>query len=173
MFSQLPQVSILIPTSNRKKLLISSIEAALNRTLAYDVVVRYHGISEGPPDFIQQCAGRLTYVRRESDFGTHFCCLGGLLQAKGEYIHIHYDDDWLADDYIEKCLALMSDNVGMVFPNVTVINLKTGKESDFLPSKNRGMKTGIYRNRILEKYVRNAGFFGMHDDSITVNAHAG
>ena len=232
MSSHLPRVSILIPTFNRKELLVRSIEAALNQSFPCDVVVCDHGSSDGTPEFMEQYAGRLTYVRRETDFGPHFCWLDGLLQANGEYIHIQYDDDWVADDYIEKCLALMGDDVGMVFPNVAVVDLKTGKESDFLPFKKRGMKTGIYKNCILEKMCTKRGliispgavlfrkqdvldalyqgrlpiqggseyhgvgpdsfmtlitflryknfgyidetlaYFGMHEDSITVNAHA-
>lgn len=157
MSNNLPQVSILIPTFNRKELLVRSIEAALNQTIPCDVVVCDHGSTDGTPELMQQYAGRLNYVRRERDFGPHFCWLDGLLQAKGEYIHIQYDDDWVADSYIEKCLELMSDDVGMVFPNVAVVDLETGKESDFMPFKKRGMTTGVYNNRILENFCTKRG----------------
>ena len=74
----------------------------------------------------------------------------GVLHADAKYIHIQYDDDWIADTFIEKTIALMEENVGMVISNVMLVYLETYQEkgdTDFF----RKLETGVHPNTFLEK----------------------
>lgn len=153
-----PKVSIVIPTFNRKDYVGKAIETSLNQTVPCEVVVCDHGSTDGTPEFMKQYTDKLIYVRRDVDFGPHFCWLDGVLHAKGEFIHIQYDDDWIDKRFVEKCLSLMDDDVGMAFVNAVLMNLKTGEKKEYTRFKKKGFETGVYENKIFERLYVKKGF---------------
>ncbi len=108
-------VSILIPTFNRSKYLVQSIESALAQTVPCEVVVCDHGSTDDTPQVVAQFGNKIKYIRREVDFGVHFCWLEGLLNCSNEFVHFNFDDDLIHPNFIEKTLEQMTDEVGMVF----------------------------------------------------------
>lgn len=144
-------VSILIPTYNRAQFLKECIDSVLAQTIQCEIVVCDHGSTDETPDVVELYKEKIKYIRREKDFGIHFCWLEGILNCSNEFIHINYDDDLIAPAFIEKTLELMKENVGIVFtpaglfnewPNIT-------KDLGFL---NR-YKTGIHNSVHLETYM--------------------
>jgi len=99
-----PKVAIVIPTFNRSKFVQKAIESSLRQTYPCEVVVCDHGSSDDTPRVMKKYANKIKYVRKEEDFGPHFCWLDGILHADADFIHLQYDDDWIADNYIEKCM---------------------------------------------------------------------
>jgi glycosyltransferase involved in cell wall biosynthesis len=147
-------VSIVIPTYNRAHFLKKAIDTALAQTCPCEVVVVDHGSTDHTLEIIRDYGERVTYIRREKDCGVHFAWLDGVINAKGELIHINYDDDWMAPDYLEKCLPLMCKDVAVVFSAVTIADNKEKPLShDFVDL----FSTGQHSSRKLERYLLKKG----------------
>ena len=123
-------VTIVIPTFNRANMVTKAIDTALAQTYPCQVIVCDHGSKDNTPEVVKKYGDKITYIRREKDFGPHFCWLEGVLNAEGEYVHIHMDDDWLEPTYIEEAVKLMSDDVGMVFSDAYVAFLNENKTQE-------------------------------------------
>ena len=113
--NKLPKVSIVIPTFNRANMVSKAIDTALSQTYPCQIIVCDHGSKDNTPEIIKKYGNQIIYIRREKDFGPHFCWLEGVLNADGEYVHIQMDDDWMEPTFIEETVKLMDDDVGMVF----------------------------------------------------------
>ena len=118
------KVSILIPTYNRSYLLERAINTSLNQTYSCEVIVCDHGSSDNTYQICKSYGDRINYIRREIDYGLHFCEIEALLAAKSKLIHFCFDDDWMHPEYIEKSLSMFNDNVGMVYCDYEVIDLE-------------------------------------------------
>lgn len=145
-------VSIVIPTFNRADMLPKAIDSALAQTHPCEVIVVDHGSTDNTSDVVAEYGDKVTYVQRARDFGPHFCWLEGILHANGTYVHLQYDDDWIADSFIEKCLSVMADDVGFAFSGAEVVDDQSGRQMmtqflEWLPS------TGIFENHVAEDKI--------------------
>jgi glycosyltransferase involved in cell wall biosynthesis len=148
-----PLVTIVIPTFNRSAMLRRCIESALAQTQACEVIVVDHGSKDDTPKVAASFGDRIRYLRREVDHGVHFCWLEGVLAAKGEFVHINFDDDYLEPTYIEKCMALMGPEVGLVFSKVALRDEETGRVGSELFAEFG--ETGIHSaSAFMHKHVR-------------------
>lgn len=143
------KVSIVIPTFNRKDFLSKCIDSCLSQTYPCEIIVCDHGSTDGTPIFMEKHRDKVTYIRRDKDFGPHFCWLEGVLNASGEFVHLQYDDDWIEDTFIEKTVSLMGDDVGFSVTNATLYydNKDEYKTTNRLRMYN---KTGVYDKKLLE-----------------------
>lgn len=116
----LKKVSIVIPTFNRSDYLKNCIESAIKQTYQCEIVVCDHGSTDDTPKMIEQFSDKVKYIRREQDYGVHFCWLEGVLNATSDYIHLNYDDDWIEPTFIEECMDLFHNDVGFVFSNAKI-----------------------------------------------------
>jgi glycosyltransferase involved in cell wall biosynthesis len=138
-----PQVSIVIPTFNRSGMLRRCIDSALAQTFPCEIVVCDHGSTDDTPAVARAYGERIRYVRREQDSGVHFAWLDGVISARGEYVHINFDDDLIAPTFVEKCMALMGPDVGLCFSVAEVRDDATGQALSHIFT---GMgETGVYR----------------------------
>jgi glycosyltransferase involved in cell wall biosynthesis len=115
-----PLVTIVIPTFNRSAMLRRCIESALAQTQACEVIVVDHGSKDDTPKVAASFGDRIRYLRREVDHGVHFCWLEGVLAAKGEFVHINFDDDYMLPQFVEKCMALAEPDVAFVMSVASV-----------------------------------------------------
>jgi glycosyltransferase involved in cell wall biosynthesis len=122
-----PLVTIVIPTFNRSAMLRRCIESVLVQTQACEVIVVDHGSSDDTPAVATSFGDRIRYLRRDVDHGVHFCWLDGVINAKGEFVHLNFDDDYLEPTYVEKCMALMGPEVGLVFSKVALRDEESGR----------------------------------------------
>lgn len=122
-----PLVTIVIPTFNRSAMLRRCIESVLAQTQPCEIIVVDHGSSDDTPVVAASFGDRIRYLRREVDHGVHFCWLDGVINAKGEFVHLNFDDDFLEPTYVEKCMALMSPDVALVFSMVALRDEETGR----------------------------------------------
>lgn len=116
------EISIIIPTFNRANFLKICIDSCLAQTQQCEIIVCDHGSTDNTPEVAKSYGDKIKYVRRELDSGVHFCWLDGILHAKNEFIHINYDDDWIAPNFIEECANLINDNVACVFTEVQLFD---------------------------------------------------
>lgn len=136
-------VSIVIPTFNRAHFLPETIESCLNQTIPCEIIVCDHGSTDGTSELMLKYEGRVNYIRREVDFGPHYCWLEGILNSSNNLIHLQFDDDWIDPLFIEKCINVYSDEVAFIFSGATVVNNEEGT-SQPLQYKN-WYSTGIHR----------------------------
>lgn len=116
------KISIVIPTFNRAELLPETIRSCISQTTVCEIIVCDHGSTDDTPIVMEQFANDVVYIRREKDFGPHFCWLEGILNATGDFIHLHFDDDLLEPTYIEETSSLINDDVGFVFSSACVFH---------------------------------------------------
>jgi glycosyltransferase involved in cell wall biosynthesis len=122
-----PLVSIVIPTFNRSAMLRRCVESVLAQTQACEVIVVDHGSSDDTPAVAASFGDRIRYLRRDVDHGVHFCWLDGVINARGEFVHLNFDDDFLEPTYVEQCMALMAPDVALVFSKVALRDEETGR----------------------------------------------
>lgn len=148
--SHQPRVAIMIPTFNRDYYIKQAINSSLDQTHSCQIVVCDHGSIDNTPQVVKEYGDRIQYIRRDKDFGPHFCWLEGILHCEAEYVHIQHDDDWIAPTYIEECLSLFNDEVGCVFSKASVF---FEKENRYQPHLNYPLETGIHDKALLEKIL--------------------
>ena len=113
-------VTIVIPTFNRANLLPETIDSCLNQTMSCEIIVCDHGSTDNTAEVIKDYGNQITYIRRDKDFGPHFCWLEGVLHASGDLVHLQFDDDLIEPTFIEDLTQLITDNVGFAFSNAAV-----------------------------------------------------
>ncbi len=118
-------VSILIPTYNRHKYIARAIESALNQSYKCEVIVCDHGSTDNTKEVCSKYLDKITYIRREKDYGVHFCEMESVLAAKTKYIHFCFDDDWMHYRFIEECIKIIDSRTGIVFSENIVTNIKS------------------------------------------------
>lgn len=147
------KVSIVIPTFNRSKLLVQTIECALSQSYPCEIIVSDHGSTDDTPEVIKKYIDRVKYIRKENDYGINFCWLDGVIQSTGEYIHIHLDDDLFESNYIERCMELFDDDIGFVFTDAIWKNFDPSANQyveNCLNLKNRFHGKGVVSREELE-----------------------
>jgi glycosyltransferase involved in cell wall biosynthesis len=146
------KVSILVTTFNRADKVCKAIDSALAQTYKCEVVVVDHGSTDDTSKVIKKYGKKIKCVHKEEDFGPHFSWLDGALHCTGEFIHIQHDDDWIKPNFVEECMRLFKEDVGCVFSDTEIVDLKT-KNSFIRHNLSKKYKTGIYPNKILEREV--------------------
>lgn len=145
-------VSTVIPTFNRMEYLRKSIYSSLDQTINHEIIVCNHGGSDGTDEMIKQFNGKIRYIKKEKDNGLNYCTLNGVIEAKGEFINLLFDDDWMEPNYVEECMKYFEDpQVGFVFTPAKLFDdvnqkIESIYHDDFLRSD------GIYK---IKKYELN------------------
>ena len=149
------KVTIVIPTLNRADKLPRAIESALVQTVPCEIIVVDHGSTDHTSEVANQYNSRITYLRRERDFGPHFCWLEGVLYSTGDFVHLQFDDDWIEDNFIEACMQVMDEETGFSF-SVARLLTEGDSESNQLLFDQWLPDTGVYPAfRIEKKLIRN------------------
>ncbi len=106
-----PQVSIVVPTCNRRDTLARCLEALRNQThRTFEVIVVDDGSSDDTPQFLEAfCANHVDpcfrWYRNEPQTGANPSRNRGMHAALGEYVAFLDDDAIAAPDWLEKLLA--------------------------------------------------------------------
>jgi len=106
-----PLVSVALPTHNRAATLPRAIESALAQSHPrFEIVISDNGSSDATRAICEELAGRdarVRYVRHSVNRGLVANLNSALADCRGEYLMLLADDDWLAQDYIERCLEVL------------------------------------------------------------------
>lgn len=108
------------------------IDSALAQTFPCEIVVCDHGSTDETPDVARSYGERIRYIRRNQDAGIHFSWLDGVVSARGEFVHLNFDDDLVLPTFIEKCMALMSPDVAFCFSVAEIRAEASGKPVSWL-----------------------------------------
>jgi len=113
----LPLVSIIIPTYNRKHLLVEAVQSCLDQTWRnIEVIVVDDGSTDGTDAFAERqiagsWAGRVQYHKQENA-GASAARNRGLELARGEYVQFLDSDDILLKDKISLQIAQLESGDG-------------------------------------------------------------
>ncbi|MEY2513161.1 MAG: hypothetical protein QOJ89_519 [bacterium] len=111
-----PEVSIAIPTYNRRTKLERAIASALAQSHEdLEVVVTDNASSDGTDELLARLAaadGRLRVVRQSSNRGMVANLNAAFALAQGSYVMLLSDDDWLDPRCIATALALLGERPG-------------------------------------------------------------
>jgi glycosyltransferase involved in cell wall biosynthesis len=125
-------VSILIPVYNREELVVRAIESAIKQTYEnIEVIAVDNKSTDRTYDVLMEYADKYPNVKvyqNEENLGPVRNWKKCLEYSSGDYIKILFSDDWIEDNFVEKCMEILSthDDVGFVF-TATLIHLG-GKE---------------------------------------------
>lgn len=110
-----PLVSIGIPTYNRPQYIKKAIKSALSQSYQ-NLEINISDNGSPDPEVEKICCefakndSRIKYYRHIKNMGPLFNYNYVLDNAHGDY-HIYLaDDDWLSENYVEKCLGFLLDN---------------------------------------------------------------
>ncbi len=119
-------VSIVIPTRNRRDLLVMAVDSCLRQTYAQlEVIIVDDGSTDGTEAYARAIRDpRVVYVRQPSSQGSVACINRGFAVAQGEYLTWSSDDDL----YDPNAIAVMADlldtdpDVDFVYTHYAMIN---------------------------------------------------
>jgi glycosyltransferase involved in cell wall biosynthesis len=112
-------ISTVIPTFNRELYLKKAIESCLAQSISHEIIVCNHGGTDGTDKMIKKFYGQIRYIKKDTNNGPHYCWLDGVLEAKGEFINLLFDDDWIERNYIEECMKYFVNPNGSNFQSNT------------------------------------------------------
>jgi glycosyltransferase involved in cell wall biosynthesis len=134
-------ISVIIPTYNGSKYILSTVLSALNQSYSpIEVIVVDDGSTEGIGAVLKPVISQIKYIRQENR-GPAAARNHGIMMSKGSYIaFLDHDDDWLPDNLLGKITVLKNnpecamaysypqliDAVGMPLPQGYNLNCPSG-----------------------------------------------
>jgi len=155
-----PKVSILIPVYNRAKIILETLNSAVNQTYKnIEIIVVDNKSTDNTFEVLKEFAKSHPNVRsyqNKKNIGPVRNWRKCLDYATGEYVKILWSDDLIAPTFIEKTLPYLVNNedIGFVFTGTEIFNDDTGKriKAYFIG------KTGIYDS---EEFIRGSLLGGL------------
>lgn len=144
--SNLPLVSVCIPTYNSEKTLIKTLESVLNQTyLNLEIIVLDNASTDNTKELLSSYINDygIKYYRNETTLISEYNWTKSIELANGEYIAVFHADDCYKPEMVEKQIQTFLNNpdIGAVFSPADMINEydekigELGLPSD-LPDKN-------------------------------------
>jgi len=130
-----PKASILIPTYNREKIILETLNSAVNQTYKnIEIIVVDNKSTDNSYEIIKKFAKEHPNVRayqNEENIGPVRNWRRCLDYATGEYAKFLWSDDLLAPTFIEKTLPYLveHEDVGFVFTGTEIFNEDTGRKN--------------------------------------------
>jgi glycosyltransferase involved in cell wall biosynthesis len=162
----LPTVSIGVPTYNRAGSLERTLLSLGAQTYpALEIVISDNASTD---ETQQLCAryqaddARFRYLRQNTNIGAeqNFACV--LKEAHGELFMWLADDDWLDDDYVDRCARLLIERRDVVLVSGTAIY--HNKASVHAAARSFQLEDDLPRDRVIGYYKNvddNAVFYGV------------
>jgi glycosyltransferase involved in cell wall biosynthesis len=113
----LARVSVIIPTYNRSDLLRLTVESVLAQTYPnVEIIVVDDASTDNTARMMAQYAGRVVYIRRETNQGSRENLRLGLQAATGEYINFLDHDDLFMPSKLERQVQVLDSQpeIGLV-----------------------------------------------------------
>ncbi|MDY6838673.1 MAG: glycosyltransferase family 2 protein [Thermodesulfobacteriota bacterium] len=129
----MPKVTIIIPTHNRARLLISAIKSINDQQCPdIEIIIVDDGSTDDTLSVIQSMQLQFPYISycpNDRQTGPAGARNAGILKARGEYLaFLDSDDVWL-DGHLIKGVSFLDDHphVGVLFGNFRVVDMNDGK----------------------------------------------
>jgi len=133
------KVSIIIPTRNRKELLLDAVKSALNQTCKnIQLVVHDNNSVDGTKEFIlnQIHDERMEFYRVDHDLTMTENWNRAFSYVQGDYFLRLDDDNVITNDFIEDCLIeIEKNNLDVITFSPLIVNLNNKSYSSFCPGE--------------------------------------
>jgi glycosyltransferase involved in cell wall biosynthesis len=106
--TQIPLVSVVMPTHNNRAYICASIDSCLNQTWQnLEIIVVDDGSTDGTGDLLRERYGeRIRYIYQQNA-GPGIARNRGIEAAQGDYIKFCDSDDLLYPEHVARCMAVM------------------------------------------------------------------
>ena len=159
-----PLISVIVPCYNQAHYLDEALQSVLDQTYTnWECII----INDGSTDQTEEFSigwlkrdERFRYLKQENK-GVSAARNYAIEFAKGKFILPLDADDKLSNNYIEKCLKLINDNVRIVYGKTMLFGNKTGELNLGLPTLKNILKfnrihcSGLY---FKEDWLLNQGY---------------
>src|SRR3989344_3835761 len=137
------EVSVIIPTYNRRLVIGRAIKSVLNQTYSdYELIIVDDGSSDGTRELIQEYAEkdkRIKYIYQENG-GASSARNFGIKQSLGEYLaFLDSDNEWLSD-FLETMVSVLKNRKSLLMAYCS--------ENLFLTSEDRDINGKIIARRV-------------------------
>jgi glycosyltransferase involved in cell wall biosynthesis len=159
-----PLVTIAIPTYNRAGTLLRAVESARAQTHRnLEILVCDNASTDDTAEVVAKLARadeRIRHVRRPSNVGPVENFNGAVDDARGDYVALLADDDWIDTDYVARCLAVLRADPRVAVAAGRARYLRDGAEVPWGDDVRVTGAAGAERVRAFYAQVgRNAGVF--------------
>lgn len=151
----MPQVSVIIPTYNRAKLLHSAITSVLNQTFQdFEIVVIDDGSQDNTQEIVKNFHDeRIRYICHKENKGEAGTRNTGIINSHAEYIAFLDDDDEWLPEKLQQQVGLLKDSeskVGCIYTGYLVVDITKGK----IIRRRIPIKRGnIYHDLFVRNYI--------------------
>jgi glycosyltransferase involved in cell wall biosynthesis len=128
-------VSVIIPSYNHARFLTQRIDSVINQTFRdFEIIILDDCSSDGSREIIETYCDRYSFIKcyyNDVNSGSPFSQWNsGVEKANGEYIWVAESDDYADAAFLEKSVAVLSENlnVGIVYCDSKVIDENEGTE---------------------------------------------
>ncbi|MCK5542564.1 MAG: glycosyltransferase [Desulfobacterales bacterium] len=121
-----PIVSVVIPTYNRKNIIVRAIESVLNQTYKnYEIIIVDDGSTDGTVDYIKNNYNFKIKCISQKNMGASSARNKGISEAKGKYVaFLDSDDEWI-NSKLTTQVAFLEKN-----PEIALLCGRTYKSDD-------------------------------------------
>ena len=157
----MPEVSVILPTFNRAKIVQKAIDSVLQQTYAdYEIIVVDDGSTDDTQAVLEPYGNKIEY-RYKDNGGISSARNHGIKLAAGRYIALLDSDDYWLENKLEKQIACFRYNpaYGMVATRCSSFdidgNFDTVEPLGKIRAKNRRGKSGwIYQDLFYRNFIR-------------------
>ncbi|MGL4563591.1 MAG: glycosyltransferase family 2 protein [Brevinema sp.] len=165
-----PLVSVIIPTYNRKDMLVEALDSVLAQDYPnMEIIIADNASIDGTELIIEKYCEKHTfikYIRRPENLGGAKNGQLAYLEATGDYMMILCDDDLLVgSSFFFKAVKTMEENKNIAFVRGLVVTLIYNEDTyyNIMPYNTRCLIDGLefYLNYESEGYEHVRSFFGL------------
>lgn len=134
------KISVIVPVYNSERYIEKCIKSIENQTYQnVELIIINDGSTDGTTEIIEKhrVYNNKIIVVNKKNKGVSFARNSGIELAKGDYLFFLDSDDWLDNDYFEKCVSEIRKN------DVDILFTPYIKEF-----KNKSIKNNLFQNRI-------------------------
>lgn len=128
----MPRLSFVIPTHNRREMLLAAVDSVRSQALDdWELIIVDDGSAEPVREYVDARDQRLTVHRNDSPLGAAASRNIGAGLAKSDFVAFLDDDDTLDQNYATRMLELFAtygEQVGFAWPTLRVIDKVKNKE---------------------------------------------
>ena len=145
-------VSIIIPTYNRRDIIVEAIESALNQTYKnIEVIIVDNNSTDGTYEFLQEKYRAVDFIKlykNEENLGPVRNWEKCLRYSDGEYCKILWSDDLMEATFIEKAIEILNQENEVAFVYSKVSKVQIGDKCNYGTISYSLGQTGKYSKNV-------------------------
>jgi glycosyltransferase involved in cell wall biosynthesis len=161
--SQAPAVTVGIPTYNRADSLARALDSAVAQSERdIEVLVSDDASTDHTPELIAELAGRdprVRHLRQQRNLGLTANFNAVLREARGHYVMLLADDDWIDEGYVARCRAALDADARLALACGNAVYHEAGGHT--FPGRDINLYDSDPRRRVRR-------YFGLVTDNVCI-----